>query len=111
MNEETRPQINETEHNPLMDYESAEEIVEQERPQMLKDMDARHPESRSRFKEAVFATVSIRLLDEGVTLPVSRAHADNGEALNPRVMKTLEEWKQYIHSASLDLLGYLKQGK
>lgn len=106
MNEDLKQVPTEAHLESPIDYEIAEEIIEQERPAVLKEIDAHDPDRRKKLKEAILSAVSIRLLDEGVTLPVSRAHADNGEGLNPMVMKTLKEWKQYIYEATLQVLNY-----
>src|SRR5947207_26532 len=97
-------------NNELMDYETAEALIEQNRPDVLKKIDAADPDGRRNLKEAIFSAVCVRLLAEGNTLPVSRAHADAGEGLKPMVMMTLPEWEQRVHYATLDTLGYQIRG-
>jgi len=92
--------------NTLISYEEAEAIVEQNRPDALKKIDAADPEGRRDLKEAIFSAVCIRLLAEGNILPVSRAYADTGEELKPLIMKTQYEWEQYIHYATLSALRH-----
>lgn len=86
-----------------MTYEEAEAIIEEQRFQVLKDLDAKNPAQRQALKEAIFDRVCQTLTMEGNNLPVSDARADN---LDPLVMKTFAEWKRYIFTATLEVLGH-----
>jgi hypothetical protein len=88
---------------PPITYEEAEYIFESTRPATLKAIET--DKQRLQRRELTFAFISLQLLEEGLTLPVSVSHADSFEEVTPVVVKTLSDWRKYWISADEKRLG------